>query len=334
MKKFLFVSLAFILLITACKNDLELNAEWKDITVVYGLLDQRDTIQYLKINKAYLGEGNALLMAQIPDSSTYYNNLDVKIEEWNNQTLKRTISFDTTTIYNKESGTFYFPNQVIYKSKEKLDLFNNENIEYRLAITNKLTGKIIAAKTKLISTFYVSKPFRNPVTPTIGFSSSNPAEIIFNPANNGKYYQVYFRFNYSEQDKNTMIVTNKYCDLFVNEVVYDNIAKEIKLSYVGENLYAMLKSKIPYNPNMIRKIKDGEEIELIIYVANDDFYTYMQAVKPSTGITQDKPEFTNIENGIGIFASRYYIKLGYNLSNPSLDSLYSGRYTKDLGFQQ
>ena len=44
MKKFLFVSLAFILLITACKNDLELNAEWKDITVVYGLLDQRDTI--------------------------------------------------------------------------------------------------------------------------------------------------------------------------------------------------------------------------------------------------------------------------------------------------
>ena len=39
--------------------------------------------------------------------------------------------------------------------------------------------------------------------------------------------------------------------------------------------------------------------------ATEDLYTYMQTNKPQSGISQQRPTFTNIDNGIGIFTSRY-----------------------------
>jgi hypothetical protein len=56
---------------TSCKNDVEINGEWKDISVVFGLLNQSDTAHYVRISKAFLGEGDALVFAQQFDSLYY-----------------------------------------------------------------------------------------------------------------------------------------------------------------------------------------------------------------------------------------------------------------------
>jgi hypothetical protein len=54
-----------------CSSELDINAPYKDITIVYGLLDSRDPIQFIKVNKAFLGEGDAYVFAQIPDSNEW-----------------------------------------------------------------------------------------------------------------------------------------------------------------------------------------------------------------------------------------------------------------------
>ncbi|NCD43137.1 MAG: hypothetical protein EOL88_13765, partial [Bacteroidia bacterium] len=77
-------SIIVTLLFLSCDNEVTTISDWEDITVVYGLLNQNDSITYLKITKAFLGEGNALIFAQEPDSSQYDVKLDVKIEEYNN----------------------------------------------------------------------------------------------------------------------------------------------------------------------------------------------------------------------------------------------------------
>ncbi len=64
-----------------CSNEFELTEKWKDITVVYGLLDGSDTAQYILIEKAFLDEStSALLIAQNPDS-LFYNNIIVEMQE-------------------------------------------------------------------------------------------------------------------------------------------------------------------------------------------------------------------------------------------------------------
>ena len=103
----------------ACETDFEVNANWKEVTVVYGLLDQSQQQQYIKINKAYLGEGDALQMASVADSINY-NPVDlvVKIYKVKDGTFGSvdTIGFVTLydTILEKEEGLFSTDENIIY----------------------------------------------------------------------------------------------------------------------------------------------------------------------------------------------------------------------------
>ena len=68
MKKFiaLFITITFL---TGCSNDFDLTENWQDITVAYGLLDQSQPVQYIRVEKAFLDPStSALTIAQISDS--------------------------------------------------------------------------------------------------------------------------------------------------------------------------------------------------------------------------------------------------------------------------
>lgn len=62
----------FLLAVSAifsCKNEVKVNANWKEIIVVYGLLDPIDTVQFIRVEKAFLDEKTgALEIAKIADS--------------------------------------------------------------------------------------------------------------------------------------------------------------------------------------------------------------------------------------------------------------------------
>jgi hypothetical protein len=60
----------------------------------------------------------------------------------------------------------------------------------------------------------------------------------------------------------------------------------------------------------------------------------MDVNTPSTGINQQKLEFTNISNGLGIFSSRF-TKPSFSKpieASTSTDTLACGQYTKHLKF--
>ena len=73
-------------------------------------------------------------------------------------------------------------------------------------------------------------------------------------------------------------------------------------------------------------------IEFIFTVGNQEFSDYMDVNKPSDGIVQDKPIYTNINGGIGLFASRISHSVSKSMESRSLDSLFNGRMTSNLGF--
>ena len=54
-----------------CSTDVDLTAPYDSVPVVYGLLELDADTQWVKINRTWLGEGNQLSAAQIPDSSEY-----------------------------------------------------------------------------------------------------------------------------------------------------------------------------------------------------------------------------------------------------------------------
>ena len=84
-----FLSLLFLaaLFLQSCSEDLKLAGDFKETAIVYGLLDQADSLHYVKITRAFIGPGNALDIAQIADSS-YFDQVDATISEVVNGTVE------------------------------------------------------------------------------------------------------------------------------------------------------------------------------------------------------------------------------------------------------
>src|SRR5436853_64209 len=66
--KYIFFLLISFIMFSGCENDLDVVDKYTETTIVYCLLNPGDTSQYIRIEKSFLGEGNAYLMAQNADS--------------------------------------------------------------------------------------------------------------------------------------------------------------------------------------------------------------------------------------------------------------------------
>lgn len=326
-KLFLLSLLSFPLL-TSCNKDFNVNADWKDITVVYSLLDQNEDTAFIKITKAFLGPGDAMQFAKIPDSSNYPDKLDVKLEEWDGTTLKNTYICDTVTIHNKQAGDsiFYYPDQLMYYTLARL----NENYQYKLNILNKKTGKEIKSETPLVHNFSIEKPlpyFKMDFRP--GYNN----EVKWVTAVAGRRYQLNIRFHYQETFKDS----SKY-ERFIDWIVFNNIlsidnlgGQTISNYYSGDGFYNVVGSKIQVNPDV--QYRTARFVDLILSVAADDLNTYIEVTQPSYTIVQEKPVFSNITNGIGLFSSRFNNVMDSMLLSPfTLNELKVNEKTSDLGF--
>jgi hypothetical protein len=116
----------------------------------------------------------------------------------------------------------------------------------------------------------------------------------------------------------------------LGEVKTENISggELIEMSY-GEQFFANLQSKIKIIANVQREV---DSVQAIVYVAGSDLSTYMDVNSPSGSIVQERPQYSNIREGYGIFSSRYDLRKTFQLESASLDSLVRGRYTKNLSF--
>ncbi|HEY8367466.1 MAG TPA: hypothetical protein VIL57_09990, partial [Bacteroidia bacterium] len=54
--------------LNSCRSEVDIAGNYKETTVVYGLLNQYDTVQYVRIQKAFLVNDNVLDYTKVPDS--------------------------------------------------------------------------------------------------------------------------------------------------------------------------------------------------------------------------------------------------------------------------
>ena len=219
MKKIYLILSVFAIAFTSCETNFDVNAEWEEVTVVYGLLDAGDDhkTQLIKINKAFLGKMDALQMAQYADSINFNpNNLDVNIYRIKNGSIIDSIALDTTIIIkdslanNGEAGFFSIDNNIIYTFEN--DNFLKSDSEYELLIKNNLTGNEVSSVTNIISAFNfdmgASFPFGFidtwiPGTPSATEFSNTPVRWG-NSTDNGVQYQIDLIFKYQDSLDNVI----------------------------------------------------------------------------------------------------------------------------------
>jgi hypothetical protein len=297
-----------LLLLFSCKTDFDVIASYKEITVVYGLLNQQDSSHYLRITKAFLGEGNALVYANEPDSSEYGTTINVELV--NNKTSD-IIVFDTCTIHDKDTGVFFSPNQQMYRSTVKLD----SSYTYTLKITNKETGHEVLSKTDMISEFHIQTP--KPAAKKIGFPRDvlTQQKLEWRTAANGKRYQPIIKFYYKETSNLIDTITREVEWIFGTSTS-EGIAQgeEMWANYLNEDFYRLCEAQIPYadaEKEAAVKVRLADHFDLMFTIVGIEFSTYLDLNGPTTGLLLEKPVYSNIDNGIGVFSSQYQWKKSY-----------------------
>lgn len=296
-----------LLLLSSCETKIDTIAEYKDITVVYGLLNPNDTTHYIRITKAFSGEGNAYDLAGSGANFNYADGeLNVTIDEYNtsNAFVKSYSLVKTVNEIPKDNGIFDETQNVLYKFSET-NL--NDDYTYKLKIVNNKLGKEITSETKITNDPVLANfNEMNKVKLANPDGSNLTHAFSIKPHQNSGRVKVNFIFNYTEHYTDTMIApVDKKIKISLGEQNTTNIDGGEVLLYTldGNSFFSAIQSGIPSSvPNLkSRRINNGT---LEIVVAGPDLSTYIAVNEPSTSITQNKPEFTNLINGLGVFSSR------------------------------
>ena len=301
-----------------CSTDVDLYAGYKDITVVYSLLDYSQDTIWAKVTRAFNGPGDVMEMAKNPDSSNYPFKLDLTLTGHVPGGNLSEIVFDTLTIKNKRAGDsiFYYPDQLMYYSVEKL----NQDATYQLNLN--INGKQVHSETPVVKTFDVTRP-RN----TIDFTQDGT--IKWNSAKNGKRYEVSYIFHYSELKPGSPDILNKELVYYVGKKISISTdgGEDLSQIYSGDAFYGRLESELEPIPNVQRW---AGKVDLIIGGGSQVLQNYLQINSAQGNLLEEVPLYTNIQNGTGIFASRYVATRSVKLSVLSMKKLVEDT---NLGFK-
>jgi len=314
----------------SCNNEIDITGEYKDTPIVYGILDPTDAVHYIRIQKAFLVDGNVLQTVKVGDSLTYDpSDLQVSIfpilknGELNGSPIPFTHQPNATT----DTGLFAPQGVMIYTSTAGLT-----SPYYKLVITNTKLGRQITSKTIMTNKVEWMKPSFG----SVHLVGVEPYEMQWSlDTATATIYQPEMKFYWTEVDLvtgNTLLdsVVWDFIQLYPSAIDIKNNFMKLKLEFFA--FYAYLKKKVPVKPHVKRIIGP---LTFSIYTAPSDFDRYIQANKPVVGLIQDKPDFTNIEGGFGLFSSRNKsIKANVPLTPLSKDSLEFGQFTKHLGFKK
>jgi hypothetical protein len=344
---FIILPVILMFFIVSCSEKFKVAAPYKNITVVYGLMDMADTAHYIRIQKAFLDqEKSALAMAQTPDSS-FYAHLNVRIERFNfsNQSIwLDTIHLNRVDLklegYQKQPGVFFTAPNYAYKFTNRLD----PGYIYRLVVTNPATGETDSADAPVINdkndtSFYVDlldapwiqldfhaimseKPF------VIGGYYSN---LVSNFNFQGQLSPATaatatIRFNWIDSNNLTKELTKHFFDRDLGFYAFTN---QFGFKMLNIDFYAALSEGMGQAPPNIYRLL--ERCDITVALGTSDFYNYYQSsLTAGTGLTGEaiEPINTNIKgnSALGLFTSRGIRTGKATINQVTVDSLMASTF--------
>ncbi len=338
--RFILIFVVFISVFVSCTTDVDMYADYKDVTIIYAMLDPRADTNYVKITRAFCGTNdnpiNANEVALIYDSCNYPGKLDVRVIELKNshggpyEPTHREFALDTITIHNKQEGTFYAPHQVVYYTTEPFNTgTNGSKYKYRLVII-KPDGDTVTAQTSMVGNeeFAIvsgSANFQINHTDDLG-------KILFRADGSGSLYDVKIQFNYREKLAGQEIKYKNVSRSFGTKPLedfekVDNTGNTYYQEYSLNWLFNALANAIggdtivnPNHPNVVRYF-DGFVISISAGGDELNYYYIANQAQLNSPIALIST-YTNITGGYGLFSSRTTIEKSVKLSSTALRDLY------------
>jgi len=362
--------LLLVVLSTGCSTDVDLNAPYEERTLAFCLLDPNADEQWVRVNRTWLGEGNNLEFAQVADSSEYApGEVSVTVEAFaaNDPAFALPLATYTaidTLLQDKDAnGIFFGPEYRAYHfaTPDGLEIAPNSNPDalrvYRLTVAFADGRPSLTATTTLIgeSLGNISNPPAGIPGFSLNFASGTGGLVTYPNVNfkwsstpGAKRYEAAVEIKYTERiwvdAAHTQLASETdrvlRWDLGEESTSDDEGGEEIKLPVNGEAFFLYLASNLEEDPLITRQLGVWNDnidrvrcFDFVLSIANEELDTYLAVNAPVTGIIQERPQYTNITGGLGLFASRTQQRVnGLGISKPSVQELVEGQHTAALQF--
>ncbi|MBO7628490.1 MAG: DUF4249 family protein [Bacteroidales bacterium] len=300
------VLLYLILLVfcVSCSTDVDIYADYKDIPVIYGLLDYNADTNFVRITHAMGFHEDLGAAAQDPSLTNYPGKLDVRITEFRNKDSIRQIILDTITLHNKQDGFFYAPDQKLYYTTEPLHK-NTAGANYTYRLTVKLPDQTVIADEAIVGTD--ANPFR---TTVVDFSGGNK-NILFYPVKNAGVYEVRLAFSFLEQRTPESDLVRRTLEWPVG-VYYDRDLAEHPVD--GAYVVHYQTNDFDYEldrffgndtavPGLTRFLSDYP-FQVVLTAGGENFALYLLYNDATHSSLDPENSFTTIEGARGVFSSK------------------------------
>ena len=311
-KNFLTIIAIAALILSSCSNKVDLYNYDGDTTVVYAMLDTSLDTNFFKITHSFIGDVSQL--SQSYEANNYnYDEIEVTFSgvfEGNNQ--PQTFTLDTVSKWKPYDGNSQFYSgcrQTYYYTTQKL----KEGEEYSLNVLRKEDNVNVFAKAVTINNFTYQKPISTiPITFTDVTTSTANVEWkvpTFPFRSTAAYFEVTGYFHYKELlpgAQDTIRQSIKWGMGSGKEETLYNTSSSLPyyvISYTPSVLFTLLANDEHLQNNSPGAQRWFEKFEFDVTAIGEDLYNYYLATN-STSAIQDVPNYSNVENGMGIMSAR------------------------------
>ncbi len=328
------LGIGLALSIVSCETDLKVNADYSRTPIIYGVLDRGETNHMIRITKTFLGDGNAFDFAKVADSSKIQG-LQAVVEALSNGNVVKTYALRDTVIQGKEGGDFYSGSQFMYYFAEpNLD----PTRQYRISFV--LDGKDVNSTTGIVPNYSFNAPI-----PTSALEMVDKDIRIEDPEKVTGSRTIELKLRTPSNDNQLGVETDYVATFFYTEVYADNstavktisyrLAKQddagsgFKTYFNSTSFWGKIADEVKPNSNVVRRIPGN--FQITAYTYTNELKTYIDVSNPVSGVATEKPEYSNINDGLGIFASSSQVKYSQPMSERS-EAYLVYKFREDLKF--
>ncbi len=351
-------------LLNGCSTEFDLVGEYQDRAVVYSLIDPTDNPSaggnghLFRVQKMFLGQASAFDMAQVPDSSYFpYNSLTVNLVEYGNNGSEARFRMDTISVDNKDPGNpddgiidFFGGRQRLYRSLHNIDQTKEYGLEI-LKIDPATQDTVYRASSRTsivnVSGFRFENPNSNSPSPqqmdiyNASAQTFKDYTIRFRTAANAPICEVWLRFHYREVING--VETPKSVEWLAARLDKLGTAsgQPLQVPLSGESIIRRIGEMVPPNADATRIIgipgpfpNNTRDLDVMVRMGAQGLADFIEINSTSnTSAVQDKPTFSNIDNGLGLFSSRTASTFeGVYFSISTLNALEGSSYTAGRNF--
>lgn len=321
MRKLLIV---LLIAICGCENEfVPYNPDAKPVPIVFGFVDDHDSIHTIRLTKTFTGSADALELAKDTANLLYDSVKMVIVCMDANYKAIDTLVFHKTYFTTQPTGNFNTGKSWFYVSTDKFpsdDSFTCFRLKVWIYDSGDSIRSYIIPKTKYRVS--IQAPSKHDRFISVYNESATTIRYSGNPACGVK-----IRFNYSE-------VLNKVkTEKSIEEFWYDSGGP----TYLSpQKLFMFIKNNVPENSSVDYRV--FKSLDFLFYSETTSAIFYYQKLFNSdksyfSSASFFETPYNDIVNGYGLFY--WYTKdsvTGLKFDQKTIDSLAAGQFTKGLKF--